>query len=310
MKDFVGQAVKGTIESVSREHFGVYTHSRKTSTRVYVTTPGSSSRLGSRRPPPSMTMAMVLNVVGEYGRRYSNADTIGLPRYRGFVTRALPFLIASYPPYTTTDHGKRVAASILFHPVWNELASVARALPSSPDLGQLRRNLDLLEDLKNRHAFHHHAPLSFDWTGQLYPDESKPSQPHITVDMHLEVSVEETRLSVPADHPPLAPASPDGFAEDGEGVSRLGGGAALNMGTLSTPNPLSIPPSDTRQSAISFSVLASLLALHTVAGEDLGVEPGDSPFALEQDGEEGDKEKVDELSVDRHLIVSRLGDSD
>ena len=37
---------------------------------------------------------------------------------------------------------------------------------------------------------------------------------------------------------------------------------------------------------------------------------GDAPFALEEDEEEGDKEKVDELSVDRHLIVSRLGDGD
>ena len=253
----------------------------------------------------------VLNVVGEYGRQYSNADQAALPTYNRFFY-LFSYHLALYSSFTSNDAGKRVVASILFHPAWNELASAARSLPSLPDFYRLQSTLDTLEAFKSQHALHDYAPLCFDWTGQLYPG-SESSKSHISIDMDSGARVEEIQPSVPVDHPPSAPALPDGAKEDREVVVGPGDGvtAILNLGTMSSPKSLSIPPSETGHHTISSSVLVSVPALHTEAGEDSDVEPGYAPFVLEEvKEEEREEEKVDGSSVDRRLTVSRLGDGD
>ena len=63
-----------------------------------------------------------LNAVKEYGRQNSIAGMVELLPYRLFLYD-LSGLASLCPGYTTTDHGKRVAASIRLHPVWIDLAS-------------------------------------------------------------------------------------------------------------------------------------------------------------------------------------------
>ena len=159
------------------------------------------------------------NVVEGAFLRYSAAAEVlaQIERYLEFVHQ-FTHDITSHPPFATTDIGKRVVASVLFHPIWNRLKSVARGLPSRPGFDQLRNNLDTLEAFKNRHALHNYVPLSWDWTAQLYPDD-EPDQPHVTVDMPPEARVEE------------------------EVVGRGDGTAALNVRTQGLScNPLQIRP--------------------------------------------------------------------
>jgi len=133
-----------------------------------------------------MLIIRALNVVGDYWKRHSN---VKLDQYLLFVD-AFSRLLLSYRPYTTTDHGRRVVASVLFHPAWDDMACAARANPPTPDFDRLRERLDVLENLKYRHVLRDYAPLSFDWTAQLYPD-CEPSQPYISVEMDLEARDDE-----------------------------------------------------------------------------------------------------------------------
>jgi len=290
-----------------------------------------------------MLIIRVFNVVGEYGRRHSNSDQVLLLRYQQFVHDLSHQCRSSYSPHTTTDEGKRVSASILFHPVWNELASAARALlPSNPAYDQLRSHLDILEAFKAQPALRNYAPLSFDWTAQLYPDYEH-AQPYITVDIDSEARVEETRPSVPVDNPSFAAALPDGVEEDREEVARPGIGTVLNLGTTLSFNPLLIPPYGLTLDHISSSpyfsqsIPLSVLPARTEVNEDLLAEQGDAAaIALEEDdGDEGDEdeegkekekeekeEAQEEEDVEEQLeeeengpsvggrLTSRLGDGD
>jgi len=261
-----------------------------------------------RRTSPVLIIR-AFNVVGTYGRQYSNADMVKCPRYRQFVG-VFSYLLPSHLPYTTTDHGKRVAASILFHPVWNELASTARALPQTADLYELRSYLDILDGLKHKHALHNYAPLSFDWTRRLY-SKPKLTQPHISVDIHSVARVDDTRPSVPVDRcatfAPAWVAPPGGVERDAEMVVGFGDDAVLNTGMLSSSDPLLIPPNGFTRAGhpttnrTASSVLVSVPS-HTKAGEDLDAELGDARLALHEAA------AADGGSLVDRRLPSRMGD--
>jgi len=150
-----------------------------------------------------MLITRVLDVVRQVTIRDSAEPMTGLSQYNIFVAD-LSRMLSIYPIYTTTDHGEKLSAAILFHPVWNELASAARAVQSSdPRLDQLRIDLDTLEDIKNRRAsLREHTPLPLNGPAQ---SQSKPGQPHISVDMEPIESPPAALDGSKTDHPPFVP---------------------------------------------------------------------------------------------------------
>ena len=118
-----------------------------------------------------------------------------------------PFLITSYRPYATTDHGKRLAACALFHPVWDDLVSATRALPPHDLHSGVLESLDKLERIKSEHDLHKYAPLSFDWTAQLYRDPA-PVRLHASIDMDAVDPAAEAKVQEIPFHADAEPGQP------------------------------------------------------------------------------------------------------
>ena len=218
-------------------------------------------------PTSLMLVVRAFDVIQKYGTQFSYSHITRLDQYWLFV-HELAVVLTSFRRYTTTDHGKRVAATYLFHPAWNRLVLATRAQAAyTPDL--VLESLDVLEHLKDTHAFHKYVPLSFDWTAPLrYPD-SDPFQAHISI--HMDVMGSEIGGFFPI-VPALSP--PDLVERDGEDTV-----GPADDGTISIVEETEhrIPISD------SFSVPVSV---HT--------EIGDAGGALRR--EEVREEEVEEES--------------
>ena len=137
-----------------------------------------------------MLVIRALDVVGEF--RHPRPQMTMLGQYRHFVGR-FSLLVTSYRPFTATGCGRRVVASILFHPVWNDLELTARQLPPCPDVEKLWHRLDILDGVKRMPCLREYALQLFPHIPHLYPD-SEPSQSYTAVDMDPTDPVAEAKV--------------------------------------------------------------------------------------------------------------------
>ena len=234
-----------------------------------------------------MLIIRALNVAGRE-RQNSNSFTTELHEFQIFV-RDFPLLISSYRPYTTTDDGRKVVASVLFHPVWKDLVVTVRQLPQSHRVNAMCGHLDILEILKRRHAFHNHVPLSFDWTSQLYPDSEQVQPTHVSVDMYTaEARIEETlSLPVTEGHPGLPQwgmdvvdlALDEEEAVEGRGIESVPDGVLKRDPTLDVDSGDAIHALDAQEGEGGTAEVSPFAPLpHSfVDTMDLGVRDEDSP---------------------------------
>ena len=212
-----------------------------------------------------------------------------------------------------------MAATIVFHPVWNELVSATRSLPPESFPGWLREALDNLDRLKDERALHEYAPLSFDWTARLYP-EFEPYQPHIIVDMDsdhrmdefppspVHLDIDDFRVGNP---PPSIPPSTDRVELDGEGDMGPGDSAALNIKTMSTSNPSqAIRHDESGRSASSPSTPTSAYVdVEASEGLDVDIQEGDTrPTSQEAEERQETQKQEGGVIIDRHSIPLRDDD--
>ena len=191
-----------------------------------------------------------------------------------------------------------MAASILFHPVWTELASTARQLPSNPGLEDLLNDLDTLEHLKYEHAFDKYAPNFFTWTAELYPDR-EPSQPHICVDMDSEVRVQESSSS-----------SSVSVHVSRRGVSHRPSPVPTLMGIDVVERNEDKAVDGRVGDAVDDTALYDGTASHTISAPDLPglvcTEMGDAQGSIQGEGDEDDEERTQRRTMQNPLVNAWL----